>query len=206
MAITRRSIIGRGALLVASGILAPSFVTRTALALQGQPGLTDAGPVVLDATKKDRILVVLQLSGGNDGINTLVPFGDPGYGTLRPTLGIVDPDNTRELPAMVAACSGFDVLSHAIESFTPHPFKKRAPPQQPCQQPAERKVAVQSGVDDRHHQRHEGRHASRQQARQQALGAPLDGVRRGAWHQHAVISLRSARRRLRQGRIGHRDQ
>jgi len=88
MALTRRSLIGRGALFVASGLLAPSFVTRTALALQGTvPGFT-GGDLPLDASKKDRILVVLQLSGGNDGINTLVPFADPAYATLRPTLGV----------------------------------------------------------------------------------------------------------------------
>jgi len=44
--------------------------------------------VTLDASKKNRILVVLQLSGGNDGINTLVPFADSAYTTLRPTLGV----------------------------------------------------------------------------------------------------------------------
>ncbi len=88
MALTRRSLIGRGALLVASGFLAPSFITRTALALQGQPGLTDGTSVALDPSRKNRILVVLQLSGGNDGINTVVPFADAAYATLRPTLGV----------------------------------------------------------------------------------------------------------------------
>jgi uncharacterized protein (DUF1501 family) len=88
MALTRRSLIGRGAVLVASGFLAPSFITRTALALQGTaPGLT-TGDMTLDPTRKNRILVVLQLSGGNDGINTLVPFSDPAYASLRPTLGV----------------------------------------------------------------------------------------------------------------------
>src|SRR6185503_16558094 len=36
---------------------------------------------------------------------------------LRPILGVIDPDNTRTLPPMVAACSGLDVLSHALESM-----------------------------------------------------------------------------------------
>jgi hydroxyacid-oxoacid transhydrogenase len=37
---------------------------------------------------------------------------------LRPMLGILDPENTRTMPPQVAVTSGFDVLSHAIESFT----------------------------------------------------------------------------------------
>jgi alcohol dehydrogenase class IV len=45
---------------------------------------------------------------------------------LRPTLGIIDPDVTRSLPAMVVACSGFDVLSHALESYTALPYTQHA--------------------------------------------------------------------------------
>jgi len=45
---------------------------------------------------------------------------------LRPTLGVIDPDTTRTLPAMVVACSGFDVLSHALESYTARPYSQRA--------------------------------------------------------------------------------
>ena len=49
---------------------------------------------------------------------------------LRPTLAIVDPDATRTLPAEVVAASGFDVLCHAIESYTARPFvaRKRSAP------------------------------------------------------------------------------
>ena len=55
---------------------------------------------------------------------------------LRPAIGIVDPDNTRTLPRMVVACSGFDVLSHALESFTALPFNRRPAPEHPKMRPA----------------------------------------------------------------------
>jgi len=41
--------------------------------------------------KDSPILVVLQLAGGNDGLNTLVPFSDDAYHRARPTLGIRNP-------------------------------------------------------------------------------------------------------------------
>src|SRR5918912_1134716 len=59
-----------------------------------------------------------------------------GHRALRPVMGIVDPNNTRELPPMIAACSGFDVLSHAIESYTALPYNERPAPEHPRMRPA----------------------------------------------------------------------
>jgi len=55
---------------------------------------------------------------------------------LRPTLGIIDPDVTPSLPATVVACSGFDVLSHALESYTARPYTQRERPATPGARPA----------------------------------------------------------------------
>jgi hydroxyacid-oxoacid transhydrogenase len=55
---------------------------------------------------------------------------------LRPVLGVVDPENTRSQPSEVAACTGLDVLSHALESLTALPYHRRAAPDQPGLRPA----------------------------------------------------------------------
>jgi len=55
---------------------------------------------------------------------------------LKPTLGLLDPDNTRTMPPQVAASTGLDILSHAIESFTAIPFSARARPERPSLRPA----------------------------------------------------------------------
>ncbi len=55
---------------------------------------------------------------------------------LKPTLGMLDPDNTRTMPPEVAASSGLDILSHAIESFTAMPFTGRPMPDSPRLRPA----------------------------------------------------------------------
>src|SRR6516164_9931265 len=60
-----------GSSLVALNAMVPQFVARTAWA--APPG-------------KDTILVVLELSGGNDGLNTVIPYADDLYHKARPTL------------------------------------------------------------------------------------------------------------------------
>jgi hydroxyacid-oxoacid transhydrogenase len=55
---------------------------------------------------------------------------------LKPTLGLLDPENTRSMPSQVAASSGLDILSHAIESFTALPYTGRPYPDRPLVRPA----------------------------------------------------------------------
>jgi len=55
---------------------------------------------------------------------------------LRPVEGIVDPNNTRSLPKMVAACTGLDQLTHALESMTALPYDQRPAPESPKTRPA----------------------------------------------------------------------
>jgi len=51
-------------------------------ACAGLPGWARAASVA------DRVLVLVELKGGNDGLNTVVPYADPAYAALRPTLAL----------------------------------------------------------------------------------------------------------------------
>ncbi|HYA99827.1 MAG TPA: hydroxyacid-oxoacid transhydrogenase [Ktedonobacteraceae bacterium] len=58
---------------------------------------------------------------------------------LRPSLAIIDPLNTVTLPPMATAYPGFDVLTHALESYTSRPYDTR-----PRHKPEERPVYIGS--------------------------------------------------------------
>lgn len=54
---------------------------------------------------------------------------------LKPTTGLVDPDVTRTLPATIVASTGFDAMSHALESLTAISYARRVRAQRPSQRP-----------------------------------------------------------------------
>ncbi len=55
---------------------------------------------------------------------------------LKPTLGLVDANNTKGMPAVIAASSGLDVLCHALESYTAISYLERPRPDRPINRPA----------------------------------------------------------------------
>ncbi|MBI1852192.1 MAG: DUF1501 domain-containing protein [Planctomycetes bacterium] len=83
---TRREFLTQGLTLVGFGATVPMFVNQLAWAI-GSPldaPLVQSRPGVSD----ERVLVIVQLAGGNDGPNTVVPFDDDVYRKRRPTIAV----------------------------------------------------------------------------------------------------------------------
>src|ERR1039458_3894355 len=103
MSITRRIFLRNGALAVVGTTALPSFLTRAAL------GAADPGP------RTKRLVVIFQ-RGAADGLNIVVPHGEPSYYAMRPTINI--PRKS------VLDLDGFFGLHPAMASFQPLKKKK----------------------------------------------------------------------------------
>src|ERR1700719_3828221 len=83
--LTRRAFLRTSLLGAALSWTIPVFLERTFLTLNAQA----ADSSLQTLTGKDHpILVVLQLAGGNDGLNTIIPLEDDLYFKARPTLAV----------------------------------------------------------------------------------------------------------------------
>lgn len=81
--ITRRDFLKHGSMLAGLGFAAPNLLVRTALAAD-QPAL----PGNFD----DHVLVLIQMAGGNDSLNTVIPWADPLYRQVRRRLAVPEGD------------------------------------------------------------------------------------------------------------------
>jgi len=75
---SRREFLSVASAMLATSASAPLFLRQTARAAAAA------------APANDKVLVVLQLTGGNDGLNTVVPFTDENYRRMRPTIHLAD--------------------------------------------------------------------------------------------------------------------
>lgn len=99
MSSTRRAFLKSGALAVIGTSAIPSFLTRTVLA-KATPG-----------TANPKKLVVLFQRGAADGLNIVVPYAEPSYYQMRPTIAIPQ--------RQVLDLDGFFGLHPAMASFKP---------------------------------------------------------------------------------------
>ncbi|MCC6426700.1 MAG: DUF1501 domain-containing protein [Phycisphaerales bacterium] len=83
-AFTRREFLGSSLTLASASLAVPAFLQGTALGMHEMLHGLSSAPGIPD----DRILVVVQLGGGNDGLNTVVPFGMNQYYRARPGINI----------------------------------------------------------------------------------------------------------------------
>ncbi len=83
----RQFLTATGGIVSAMGFSAlPS--APFAQSLQPAAQKTSNSSVVSGSNPYKRLLVLVELKGANDGLNTLIPFADPAYAALRPTIGI----------------------------------------------------------------------------------------------------------------------
>ena len=92
--LNRRQFVGHGLGLIGLAATVPGFwpAPCTPSPTRVPTSLASTG----SAAATDRVLVVLQLAGGNDGLNTVVPFRNDDYHRARPRLGIAA-DNALKL-------------------------------------------------------------------------------------------------------------
>ncbi|MCP3903859.1 MAG: DUF1501 domain-containing protein [Planctomycetes bacterium] len=85
---TRRVFLQRGVTFASLAMTTPMFLERSATAMTLPLGSMLSS---IPGVPQDHVLVVVQLGGGNDGLNTVVPFGHVAYYKARPQLAVPEP-------------------------------------------------------------------------------------------------------------------
>ncbi len=95
---SRRIFIRNGVALASLATTIPAFIQESAFGLVQQAS-ANPGQAGIPG---ERVLVVVQMGGGNDGLNTVVPYGSADYYSARPTIGIQAPGGQARGQAGVA--------------------------------------------------------------------------------------------------------
>jgi len=80
---SRREFLVNGLAFVGLGLAMPTFLMQAAQAQAMDPLAVNLPPI-----PGGKILVVVEMSGGNDGLNTVIPYTDLGYAKARPVIGL----------------------------------------------------------------------------------------------------------------------
>ena len=126
---TRRDFLRTTLLGGALSWTVPSFVANTFGALHAQ---ADGALTQITTGKDGPILILIQLAGGNDGLNTVIPYTNDYYYQARPTLGIKG-DQVLKLsdtlglnPAMTGFKSLFDAGHLSVINGVGYPNPNRS--------------------------------------------------------------------------------
>lgn len=97
---SRRLFLQQGLGFISLAATAPLFIQRSASGM-----ILPFGPLLSSfaGVPEDRVLVVVQLGGGNDGLNTVVPYGADAYYRARPAVAIPAPGRPGNSPQQQAA-------------------------------------------------------------------------------------------------------
>lgn len=83
--LSRRDLLQSSGAIVPVGMFMPSVFSRAIDQIGRDTRYGNTGQAT-----GDRTLIIVQLAGGNDGLNTVIPYNDGRYRTLRPTIGVPD--------------------------------------------------------------------------------------------------------------------
>lgn len=108
---SRRLFLNRGVQLLSAASTLPLFLSRSAEVMAADFAANPQGAGRPD----DRVLVVVQLAGGNDGLNTVIPYTNDNYYRARRTLAVKKDDALRLTDdyGLHPSCAGFKKLYEA---------------------------------------------------------------------------------------------
>lgn len=124
---SRRLFLSRGVQLISAASTIPLFLDRAGRVMAADFAANPQG-----AGRPDRVLVIVQLAGGNDGLNTLVPIGNDDYYKARPRLAVAKKealkisDDFGFHPSMAGFKAIFDAGRMAIVHSVGYPNPNRS--------------------------------------------------------------------------------